>query len=100
MIKEVYPQIEKLSNDELRERSAGLKVQLNQAIEVDEKRIAELKEQIETAKLSISDREKAYKEIDDTQKLIVEKLEAALFVITSYSIHYTKLYELFCMRVK
>ena len=42
-IKAIYPQIEQLSNDELRARSAALKKTVQDAIASDEKRIADLK---------------------------------------------------------
>jgi len=77
-IKDVYPQIEQLSNNELRQRSADLKAKIQGAVKADEDKIQSLKDKIETEKLSVSEKEKIYKEIDTIQDGIKEKLEKAL----------------------
>ncbi|WP_430822371.1 preprotein translocase subunit SecA [Carboxylicivirga sp. N1Y90] len=77
-IKEAYPSIEKLSNDELRQKTLDLKDQIKGSIKSDEERIASLKAQIEEGKVAVADREKIYDEIDKIEKDIVGKLEAAL----------------------
>lgn len=77
-IKEVYPKIEQLSHDELRQYSADLKAKIQGSIKADEEHVAELKQKIETEKISVSEREKIYKEIDKIEKDMVETLENAL----------------------
>ncbi len=77
-IKEAYPSIEKLSNDELRQRTQELKEEIKGAIKADEDRIQSLKDQIEEGKIEVADREKVYNEIDKIEKDIVGKLEEAL----------------------
>ncbi|MBS2097389.1 preprotein translocase subunit SecA [Carboxylicivirga linearis] len=77
-IKEVYPQIEKLTHDELRQKSQELKAQIQGAIKADEDKIADYKKQIEEGKIAVSEREKIYNEIDKIEKDILVKLEDAL----------------------
>ncbi|MCU4166474.1 preprotein translocase subunit SecA [Carboxylicivirga caseinilyticus] len=77
-IKEVYPQIEKLTHDELRQKSQELKAQIQGAIKADEDKIADYKQQIEEGKIAVSEREKIYNEIDKIEKDILVKLEEAL----------------------
>ena len=57
-IKAVYAEIDALSNDELRARSAALMQRLQDAVAVDKSRIIELKASIEA--LEIDKREKVY----------------------------------------
>nr|WP_319398403.1 preprotein translocase subunit SecA [uncultured Carboxylicivirga sp.] len=87
-IKEVYPQIEKLTHDELRQKAQELKFQIQDAIKDDEDKIADLKQQIEEGKVAVSDREKIYNEIDKIEKDILVKLEDALLeaLPTAFSI--------------
>ncbi|MDR3705879.1 MAG: preprotein translocase subunit SecA [Paludibacteraceae bacterium] len=75
-IKAVYPDIEKLSNDELRAHTQLLKQRIEEAITSEKNRILELKEEIENT--DIDHREKFYNEIDKLEKLITEKSEKAL----------------------
>ena len=77
-IKAVYPQIQALSHDELRQRSADLREKIRGSVKDDEQKIIDLKAQIEAGGISVSQREKIYKDIDNTEKGIVEKIEAAL----------------------
>ncbi len=77
-IKDAYPKIEKLSNDELRHYSDDLKARIRGAIKSDEDQVAELKQKIESDDLPVSEREKIYKEIDRIEKEMVEKLDLAL----------------------
>jgi len=77
-IKDVYPKIEKLSNDELRQYAEDLKTRVRGAIKSDEDQVAELKQKIESDNLPVSEREKIYKEIDKIEKEMVEKLDLAL----------------------
>ena len=61
-IKEIYPTIERLSNDELRARTAAIRVQLQEAVKAERARIAEIRARIEETELD--KREGLYNEID------------------------------------
>ena len=67
-IKEIYPSIEKLSNDELRAHSAELMRRIAEFIAEDEAHIAEQKAKLEKADTSLADKEKISKDIDSTTK--------------------------------
>ena len=77
-IKEVYPSIEKLSNDELREHSAALMRRIADFIAADEAHIVEQKEKLEHGDISLSEKEKISKDIEATTKRIDEKIEQQL----------------------
>ena len=77
-IKAVYPSIEALSNDELRERSAALRKRIADFIADDEAHIVAQKAKLEDFNISLSDKEKISKDIDQTVKLIDEKIEKVL----------------------
>ncbi|MBR5281912.1 MAG: preprotein translocase subunit SecA [Alistipes sp.] len=77
-IKEVYPSIEKLSNDELRARSAALMQQIAEFIAADEAHIVEQKAKLELADTSLADKEKISKDIETTKKRIDDKIEQKL----------------------
>jgi preprotein translocase subunit SecA len=80
-VKEVYPEIEKLSNDELRERSEKLKLHLKEAVKPYEEKVKELKDKIENDEVPIHQRDKIYKEIDKIEKDILEVLEKEMLNI-------------------
>ena len=75
-IKEVYPQIAVLSNDELREHSLNLKNKIQGCVTEERKKIAELKESIENTE--IEKRESIFNQIDKLEKEVLEKLDKAL----------------------
>ncbi len=77
-IKQIYPTIEALSNDELRARSEALKLQIADFIAADEARIVELKEQLEKPETTLAAKEKISKEIDETVKRIDDRIEQKL----------------------
>ena len=77
-IKEIYPSIEKLSNDELRARSAALMQQIAEFIAADEAHIVEQKAKLELADTSLADKEKISKDIETTKKRIDDKIEQKL----------------------
>uniref|UniRef100_UPI004056F32A preprotein translocase subunit SecA n=1 Tax=Alistipes sp. TaxID=1872444 RepID=UPI004056F32A len=77
-IKAIYPTIEALSNDELRGRSAALMQQIADFIAQDEAHIVELKGQLEDDSISLKRKEEISKEIDQTTKLIDQKIEQQL----------------------
>ncbi len=78
LVKAVTPQIEKLSNDELRQRSSDLKAKIQAHIKTDQDKITELKAKTEDDSVGIADREKIYSEIDKIEKDIDVKLEKFL----------------------
>ena len=75
-VTKIYPEIEKLSNDELRARTEAIKQQLNDVATADRNRIAELREEIE--KVDFDKRESLYNEIDKLEKHIYTKQEDVL----------------------
>ena len=77
-IKEIYPSIKALSNDELRAHSAELRRRIAEFIADDEAHIVEQKAKLESSDLSIDDKEKISKDIDNTVKRIDEKIEKML----------------------
>ena len=77
-IKEIYPSIEQLTNDELRARSAALMKQIADFIAQDEAHIEEQKAKLELAEISLSEKEKVSKDIENTKKRIDEKIEQKL----------------------
>ncbi len=78
MINDVYPQIEQLSNDELRQKSKELRERIQGSVKAEQDKIAELKAKTESPDIKVNEKEKIYKEIDNTEKTITEKLEKAL----------------------
>ncbi|WP_297623414.1 preprotein translocase subunit SecA [uncultured Rikenella sp.] len=74
----VYPQIQQLSDDELRERVAELKAMIRERIRTDEERIAELKARMEEADVEISEKEEIGTEIDRLKKHVNQTIEAVL----------------------
>ena len=75
-IKEIYPTIERLSNDELRARTAAIRAQLQEAVKADRARIEEIRARIEETELD--KREGLYNEIDKLDKKILDTLETEL----------------------
>ena len=75
-IKAAYPEIEKLSNDELRARTETIKQKIQDAVSTETAKIAELKSGIED--LELEDREKVWAEVDKIEKDILEKHEKTL----------------------
>ena len=77
-VRDVYPSIEALSNDELRARSAALMKKIADFIAGDEAHIVEQKAKLELAETTLSEKEKISKDIDQTTKRIDEKIEQVL----------------------
>ena len=77
-IKDIYPSIMKLSNDELREHSAALMRRIADFIAADESHIAEQKYRLEHDDISLSEKEKISKDIEATTKRIDDKIEQQL----------------------
>ena len=70
-IKEVYPSISSLSNDELRARTVALKERIKEATAEERKKIEELKASVEQTELEI--REEIFNRIDKLEKEILDK---------------------------
>ena len=77
-IKDIYPSIERLSNDELREHSAALMKQIANFIASDEAHIAEQKVKLEHPDTTLAEKEKISKDIEQTTKRIDDKIEQKL----------------------
>lgn len=89
-IKEVYPTIQKLSNDELRAKTLEFRTKISQATLQKENEIRELKDRIENdPEMDMDEKEKIYEHIDTldkenyeiTQKVLNEILPEAFAVI-------------------
>ena len=77
-IKEIYPKISQLSNDELREHSAALRKRIADYIAEDEQHLVEQKALLEFDDRPLNEKEKISKDIDTTLKRIDEKIEEIL----------------------
>ena len=77
-VRDVYPSIKALSNDELRAKSAALMKKIADFIAGDEAHIVEQKAKLELAETTLSEKEKISKDIDQTTKRIDEKIEQVL----------------------
>jgi preprotein translocase subunit SecA len=75
-VKEVSPEIEKLTNDELRAKSKEIQKYVQDAAKPYKEKIAELRAQIEET--PIDEREPIFNEIDKQDKEMLEELEKAL----------------------
>lgn len=75
-IKVAYPEIEKLSNDELRAKTKELREYIKDSVVEDNKKIEVLKATIEST--DIEKREPIFAQIDKLEKEILEKYEKAL----------------------
>ncbi|MDR2928299.1 MAG: preprotein translocase subunit SecA, partial [Cytophagaceae bacterium] len=77
-IKAVYPEIEALSNDALRERSTLLKSKICGSVSSIENEIQLLKNKAEADSSGVGENENIYREIDKLEKEITKKLEEAM----------------------
>ncbi len=77
-ILEIYPSISKLTNDELRGRSAALRQAIADFIAGDEARIIELKAELEQSSTSLADKERISKEVEQITQNIDDKIEQKL----------------------
>lgn len=78
-VKSIYPEIDALSNDDLRLRSKALMERIAASVAEKKKRIAELKASIEG--LEIDKREKVYDEVDKLEKEIKEQYKVVLLEV-------------------
>ncbi|ASB50672.1 preprotein translocase subunit SecA [Alkalitalea saponilacus] len=77
-VKEVYSEIESLSNDELRKRTDEVRKTIFDAVAEEQNRIDSLKARIENEDPDIDERERIYEEIDTLENEITAKLEVVL----------------------
>ena len=75
-VKAIYPEISKLSNDELRARTEELKKYIKASAIEEQKKIEELKATIEATE--IEQREPIFAQIDKLEKEVLDKYEKAL----------------------
>ncbi len=75
-IQAVYPEIEQLSNDELRERSAAIRAEIQEYVKPQRDEIAAIKAEIET--LEYEEREPLWSKIDKIEKEVLERIEDKL----------------------
>ena len=75
-VKAIYPEISKLSNDELRARTEELKKYIKASAVEEQKKIEELKATIEETELEL--REPIFAQIDKLEKEVLDKYEKAL----------------------
>ena len=81
-IQEVYPEIEKLSNDELRAKTHQFKQQIHEAIKEDKERIQEIKDSLERRfDMAIQEKEKLYAEIESLEDAIYQQTSEVLLEI-------------------
>ena len=80
-IKEVYPSIENLSADELRQKSIDLKQTIQDYIQPSLDEIKSLKDDIENEKIEIENREEVYERIDKIEEEIDVKVEEILLEV-------------------
>ncbi|MBQ3363397.1 MAG: preprotein translocase subunit SecA [Muribaculaceae bacterium] len=75
-IKAIYPEIDALDIDSLRQRTADIRQQLNDSVQDKRDEIERIKAEIET--LDYEEREPLWKKVDDIQKEILDILEDKL----------------------
>ena len=75
-VKQAYPAIERLTNDELRAKTEELKVRIKQSATNERAKIAELKAKVEETE--IEEREQLFNEIDKLETSVLDKYEVAL----------------------
>ncbi len=80
-IREAYEVIKRLSNDELRAKTAEIKNYVRNSVNELEKRIQDMKQQVESGNLDVEKMEDLYREIDKTEKEILTELEKALLEV-------------------
>ncbi len=76
MVTEIYPQIQALSNDELRAKTLEIKNQVQHAADDLRKQIADIKAKIEQTE--IQDRAPLFAQVDKLEKDVLERLEVEL----------------------
>ena len=75
-IKEAYSEIEKLSNDELRNRTKELEKQISDFVSIEKEQINQLKADMEN--IELNEREAIWTQVDKLEKDITDKYEQIL----------------------
>ena len=75
-IREVYPSIKKLSNDELRAKTEEIKKRIRDYVAEDRKEVAELRENVDEKDLE--EREAIWSDVDKKEDAIIDKMEDVL----------------------
>ncbi len=89
-IKAVYPEIESLSDDELRAYTQKLQKELQDYVATEQQEIEELKNRIEKDNPDIEEREDIYAKIDKLEEKITEKFKVKLDEILPYAFSIVK----------
>ena len=77
-----YPKLQSLSNDELRQKTVGFKKRIQDHISTENSKIKELQEKGEQGdSLNLHEKEDIYKQIDELEKKVLEKIEEALMEV-------------------
>ena len=75
----VYPEIQKLSNDELRAKTLEFKARINKEVAAEENELASLRERIENEyDMPVNEKEEIYKRIDKLEKDSYDKTQKIL----------------------
>ncbi|MBE0654918.1 MAG: preprotein translocase subunit SecA, partial [Bacteroidales bacterium] len=77
-IKSIYPDIERLTNDELRERSTVIRKKVREYVLEEEAEAEGLRKKAEDYKIEITEKEAFYSQLDKLEKTIDEKFEQVL----------------------
>jgi preprotein translocase subunit SecA len=80
-IRDKYEVIKRLSHDELRAKTAEIKGYIRNSVNELEKRIHDMKLEVESGSLDVEKIEDLYKEIEKTEKEIVAEIEKALMEV-------------------
>ena len=75
-IQKVYPEVEQLSNDELRARSAAVRQEIQEYVKPQRDEIDRIKAEIET--LEYEEREPLWTKIDKLEKEVLDRIEDKL----------------------
>lgn len=75
-IKEAYPAVERMSNDELRNRTAQIRQEIKDYVQPQRDEIAHIKTEVET--VDFAQREPLWKKVDDLEKEVLERIEEKL----------------------
>src|SRR5690606_2780438 len=81
LIKEEYPKLQSLTDDELRQKTASFKTKIRETLAELDSKVAELKSSAENPELPIHDKTAIYDEIDRLNKDRDKQLEVVLLEI-------------------
>ncbi|MBN2164927.1 MAG: preprotein translocase subunit SecA [Marinilabiliaceae bacterium] len=80
-VKAAYPQIQSLSNDDLRAKTIEIRNRIQDYVSSETAQLDALKIKIEDSNISVIEKEKVYDEIDKIEKGITEKMEEVLLEV-------------------